>query len=51
MNFNPSDEVESAIKGAKLRFATDTEETEEGENGSQGENNNNNNQGGSEEIG
>lgn len=56
VNFNPSDEVAAAIKGAKLRFASDTEETEENENGSQSGNggsqgNNPSGDGGAEELG
>lgn len=36
VNYNPSDEVEAAIKGAKLRFVGETDEEEE-ESGDQGE--------------
>ena len=42
VNYNPSDEVEAAIKGAKLRFVgeTDEEDDDQGEGGSsQGGNN------------
>lgn len=50
VNYNPSDEVEAAIKGAKLRFVDETDEDDDenqgGGSGDQGGNN-----GGSEEIG
>lgn len=56
VNYNPSDEIESAIKGAKLQWTKDDDETEEAdpENGGGnqgGGNNGGGNNGGSEEIG
>ena len=36
MNYNPSDEVEAAIKGAKLNWIKDEDEEEENQGGTQG---------------
>ena len=38
VNYNPSDEVEAAIKGAKLRFVGETDEEDETQGSSQGGN-------------
>lgn len=51
VNFNPSDEVESAIKGAKLSWASDDDsEGDPEEEGNNGGGNNGGNQGGDDSM-
>ena len=51
MNYNPSDEVEAAIKGAKLTWTKDEDEEESGSGDNQGGGTNPSNPGDNGELG